>query len=100
MVALAQWLYANSTRRSCSSQLVGSSSTTIVSIRAVVCCTRSTLPLPVVGACGNFANPEELVNGVRELEAELEVIVREGVARAPPEGNMPVDENVSRCPQR
>ena len=34
---------------------------------------------------------------MQKLEAELEVIVRENAVRAPPERNIPVDENVSRA---
>ena len=48
-----------------------------------------------VGAGGNLSNPEKLVNGVRELGTELEAVV--DATRAPPEGNTPVGENVSRC---
>ena len=52
----------------------------------------------VVGAGGgNFPNSLKLVNGVRELGAELETVVREDAARASPEGNIRVDENVSRA---
>ena len=50
----------------------------------------------VVGAGDNFSNPERLINGVRKLGAEMEAGVRGNSARAPPEGNIPVDEKVSR----
>ena len=43
------------------------------------------------------SNPEKLVNGVRELGAELEAVAREDAARAPQEGSVPVDDNVSRA---
>ena len=56
-----------------------------------------TVAVWVEGACGNFSNPDKLANGVRELGAELEAVVREGAAWAPSEGNMPVDENVGRA---
>ena len=56
-----------------------------------------TVAVWVVGAGGNFSNPEKLIYGVRKLGAELEAVVREDAARAPPERNIPVDENVSRA---
>ena len=54
----------------------------------------TTVTVMAVGAGGNLSNSETSVNGVRELVAELEAVV--DAARAPPEGNRPVDENLSR----
>ena len=41
-----------------------------------------TVAVWVVGAGGNFVNPEKLINGMRKLVAELEAVVREDAARA------------------
>ena len=51
----------------------------------------------MVEADGNFLNPKKLVDGLRNLFAKLETVVREFAARASPEGDVPVDEDVSRA---
>ena len=73
--------------------------TTIVSIWPIVWHTRSTPPVAVwvVGAGRKFSNPEKLVNGVRELGAELEPVVRDDAARAPPDGHITIDEDIGRA---
>ena len=56
-----------------------------------------TVEVGMVGAGGNFSNPEVLIYGVRKPGTELETVVRVDAGRALPEMNIPVDENVSRA---
>ena len=77
MAALTELLYANSTWGSCTSQLFCSSLSTIASIWAIVCFTRSTPPLPFLGGRSwwNFPNAKKLVDRLRKLWAKLEAVV-------------------------
>ena len=57
----------------------------------------SSIAIWVVGTGGNLPNPKEPVDRLRTLLASLEAVVREYAARASPEGNVPIDKNVSRA---
>ena len=51
----------------------------------------------MVGACGKFIDPKDLINSLCTLGAELKAVVREDGAWASPEENVFIDQDVGRA---